>query len=67
MDLVVIQACIQDRRPGITAVSNEEALGKCVEELTSAIQEATVASAPKFRPRADKLPLYPLVFRIKYA
>jgi hypothetical protein len=36
-------------------VNGEEAIDKCVEELTSAIQEATAASAPRRRPRADTL------------
>jgi hypothetical protein len=40
-------------------VNNEEALDKCFEELTSAIQEITVASTPKSRPRADPLPPLP--------
>jgi hypothetical protein len=39
-------------------VNDEEAIDKCVEELTSAIQEATPTSTPKRRPRADpRLPL----------
>jgi hypothetical protein len=40
-------------------VSDEEAIDKCVEELTSAIQEATAASAPRRRPRADLRPPLP--------
>jgi hypothetical protein len=40
-------------------VVNEEAFNKCVEELTSAIFEATAASAPKRRPRADRRPPLP--------
>jgi hypothetical protein len=47
-------------------VIDEEAIDKCDELLTSAIQEATAASAPKRRPRADPRPLSPLVFRKKY-
>jgi hypothetical protein len=47
--LVAFQAYLDD---------NKEAIDKCVEELTSAIQEATAASAPKHRRRADPwLPL----------
>jgi hypothetical protein len=37
-------------------VNDEEAIDKCVEELTSTIQEATAASAPRRRPRADPRP-----------
>jgi hypothetical protein len=37
-------------------VNDEDAIDKCVEELTSAIKVATVASAPKRRPSADKRP-----------
>jgi hypothetical protein len=44
-------------------VNDEEAIDKCVEELTSAMQEATAASAPKRRPRADPRP--PLPARIQ--
>jgi hypothetical protein len=47
--------------------NDEEAIEKCVEELTSAIQEATGASAPKRRRRAEPRPLYLLVFWMKYA
>jgi hypothetical protein len=34
-------------------VNDEETIDKCVEELTSAIQEVTVASAPRRIPRAN--------------
>jgi hypothetical protein len=37
----------------------------CVEELTSAIQEATAVSGKKSRHRADPGPIYLLVFRKK--
>jgi hypothetical protein len=40
-------------------VIDEEAVNKCVEELTSAIQEATAASTPRRRPRADPRPPLP--------
>jgi hypothetical protein len=40
-------------------VVDEEAIDKCVVELTSATQEATAASDPKRRPRADPLPSLP--------
>jgi hypothetical protein len=38
-------------------VNGEEAIDKCVKELSSAIQESLVVSAPKHRPRADRHPL----------
>jgi hypothetical protein len=40
-------------------VVDEEAIDKCLEELTSAIHKATAASAPKRRPRADPRPTIP--------
>jgi hypothetical protein len=40
-------------------VNDEEAIEKFVEELTSAIQEATGASVPKRRPCADPRPTLP--------
>jgi hypothetical protein len=40
-------------------VIDEEAIDKSVEKLTSAIQEATAASAPKRRHRADPRPPLP--------
>jgi hypothetical protein len=50
---------LYDRLPGNTLVNDEEAIDKCVEEMTSAIQEATAASVPKRRPRADPRPPLP--------
>lgn len=41
---VSLQACLKDRLPGNP---DGEAVGKCVEELTSAIQKAPVSIAPK--------------------
>jgi hypothetical protein len=40
-------------------VVDEKAIDMCLEELTSAIQEAIAASAPRRRPRADPRPLLP--------
>jgi hypothetical protein len=57
-DWAAFQACLDDRLPGNTVVNDVEAIDKCVEELTSAIQEATATSAPKPRPPAD--PRHPL-------
>jgi hypothetical protein len=59
MDWASFQACLDDRLLGNTAGNDEEAVDKCVEELTSAIQEGTEVSAPKRRPRADPRPLLP--------
>jgi hypothetical protein len=59
MDWAAFQACLEDRLPGNPVVNDEEAIDKCVEELTSAIQDATAASAPRRRPRADLRPPLP--------
>jgi hypothetical protein len=53
MDWDAFQACLDDRLPGNPVVNDKEPINKCVEELTSAIQQVTAASAPKRRPRAD--------------
>jgi hypothetical protein len=42
-----------------TPIIDEEAIDKCLEELITAIQLATAASAPKGRPRADPQPPLP--------
>jgi hypothetical protein len=44
-DWAAFQACLEDRLPGNLVVVDKKAIRKCVEELTSAIQEATAASA----------------------
>jgi hypothetical protein len=59
MDWAAFQACLDDTLPGNPVVNDEEAIDKCVEELTSTIQEATAASAPSRRPRADPRPPLP--------
>jgi hypothetical protein len=59
MDWVAYQACLEDRLPGNPPVNDEEAIDKCVEELSNAIQEALAASAPRRRPRADPQPSLP--------
>jgi hypothetical protein len=56
VDSVAYQACLESRHPG---KPEEELIGKCVEELSSAIQEALTASEPKRRPRADPRPSLP--------
>jgi hypothetical protein len=50
MDRAAFQACLEHRLPGNLVVVDEEAIEKCLEELTSAIQEGTAASAPRRRP-----------------
>jgi hypothetical protein len=65
MDWAAFQTCVEDRLPGNPVVVDEAAIDECLEELTSAIQEAIAAS--RRRPRADHSPLLPLVFRMKYA
>jgi hypothetical protein len=51
-------------------VVDEEAINKCLEELTSTIHEAAAASAPRRRPRADaRHPLPPSIqdeIRLKF-
>jgi hypothetical protein len=61
MDWATFWACLEDRLPGNPSVSDEEAIDKCVEELNSAIQEATAASVPRRRPRADPRPPLPAI------
>jgi hypothetical protein len=53
MDWDAFQACLEDRLSGNPEINDKEAIDKCVEDLTSAIQAATAASAPKRRPHAD--------------
>jgi hypothetical protein len=59
MDWAAFQACLEHRLPGSLLVVNEEVIDKCLEELTSAIHEATAATAPRRRKRADPRPLLP--------
>jgi hypothetical protein len=56
MDWAAFQACLDDRLPANPVVNYEEAIDKCVEELTNAIQEVTAVSAPRHRPRVDPRP-----------
>jgi hypothetical protein len=61
------QACLNHRLPGNPVVVDEEAIDKCLEELTR----------PSTRPQRHRLqgadhvpthdPLFPLVFMMKYA
>jgi hypothetical protein len=37
MDSAAFQACLDEKLPGNPVVNDEEAIDKCVEELTSAI------------------------------
>jgi hypothetical protein len=63
VDWEAYQACLEDRLPGNPVINEDESIDKCVEELSSAIQEALAASAPKRRPRADPRPPLPAVIR----
>jgi hypothetical protein len=57
MDWAAFRACLEHRLPGNPVVVDEEAIDKCLEELTSAIHEA-----PRRRTTAS---LFPLVFTMK--
>jgi hypothetical protein len=57
MDRAAFQDCFEDRLSGNPTVNDEKAIDKFVEELTTAIQEATAASPLKPRHLAD--PRYP--------
>jgi hypothetical protein len=59
MDWAAFQACLDERLPGNPVVNDEEAINKCIVELTRAIQEATAVSASKRRPRPDPWPPLP--------
>jgi hypothetical protein len=59
MDWVAYQACLEGRLPVNPTINDEEAIDKCVEELSNVIQEALVASAPRRRPRSDPQPSLP--------
>jgi hypothetical protein len=56
MDWAAFQACLEHRLPRNPVVVDEEAV---LEELTSAIHEATAATAPRRRPHADPRPPLP--------
>jgi hypothetical protein len=62
-DWVTFQASLKDRLPGNPAVHDEEAINKCVKEMTSAIQVVLMASAPKSRPCTDTRPPLPASIR----
>lgn len=66
-DWSATQGCLQERFPRETVVKDEDAVDKCVKGLSSTIQDATAALAPKRRTRADPRPHYPLGFSMKYA
>jgi hypothetical protein len=59
MDGAAFQACLEDRLPGNSIAVDEEAIDKCVEELTSAAQEATAALVPRHRPHYHTRPPIP--------
>jgi hypothetical protein len=59
MDLGAFQAFPEERFPRNPVANDEEAIDKCVEVLTYAIQDATAVSAPKRRHSADPRPPLP--------
>jgi hypothetical protein len=56
---VAYQDCLENRLTVNSAVSDDEAIDKCAEQVTNTIQEALAASAPKRRPLADSRPSLP--------
>jgi hypothetical protein len=56
MDWSAFHAYLEDKLPRNPAVNEEETMDKCAGELTSVIQDAIAASAPKRRSRADPRP-----------
>lgn len=54
MDFAAFQASLEDKLPGNFVLNDDEAIVKCVEELTIAIQ---AVSAPKHRPLMGQRPL----------
>jgi hypothetical protein len=63
IDWAAYQACLEGRLPVNPTVNDEEAIDKCVQELSNAIQEALAASAPRRRPLADPQPSLPAVIQ----
>jgi hypothetical protein len=59
MDWAAFQACLEDRLPGKPIVVGENAIDKCLEELTNDTQEATAASAVRRPPCANSRPPIP--------
>jgi len=62
-DWVSCQACVEDRLPGILLVMDEVVTEKGVEELTSAIQAALAAYAPKLGPSVNTRPPLPVTIQ----
>jgi hypothetical protein len=67
MDWAAFQACLNERHQADRVVKDEETIEECVEELTNAIPDDTLAFAPKRRTRANPPLLYPLEFKMKCA
>jgi hypothetical protein len=65
MDCAAFQASLQDRLSGSPVVVDDEAIDKCVEELTSAIQEATEHRLQGVDHVPTHGPTFPLVCRMK--
>jgi hypothetical protein len=59
MDVPAFQACLEDKLPWNPVVNDEEAIGKCVEDLTSCNREVTAALAPQRRTRVPPRPRLP--------
>jgi hypothetical protein len=59
IDCTAFQVCLEGRYPPNPAVIEEEAIGNCGEELTSATQEASATSAPRRRPHDVPRPPFP--------
>jgi hypothetical protein len=59
IDWAAFQACLEHTLPGNPVVVDEEAIDKCLEDLTSSIHEAKAASVPRRRTRADPRPPLP--------
>jgi hypothetical protein len=60
MNWPAFRACLKGIVLGNSMVNNEEAIDKCIEELTCAIQEALAASAAKHRPHTNPQPPFPI-------
>jgi hypothetical protein len=57
VDWAAYQASLEDRLLGNPVTNDEVSIDKCVQELSSDIQESLATSAPKRRSRADPRPL----------
>jgi hypothetical protein len=67
MDWAAFQACLEKRLPGNPVVVDEQAIDKCVVELTNDIQRRQRHGLQGVDHVPTHGPLFPLVFRMKYA